>query len=105
MERQCITEAWRCEQNPSPVSTPPAHDSSTSSLPLTADSMNARLRYVVEMVNQYRAHLPPLRKGLDSPVSYPFEISVPGIEDDSWGLGTLKRMLQSGPPSLMGGPK
>eukprot|EP00878_Enallax_costatus_P016536 GHUV01017349.1.p1 GENE.GHUV01017349.1~~GHUV01017349.1.p1 ORF type:complete len:202 (+),score=46.14 GHUV01017349.1:430-1035(+) len=59
------------------------------------------IREVITLVNEKRAHIPPVVSS--SPCSFPFDISISGGSRMSFGLGTMKRMLlQNSPPAVLG---
>lgn len=59
-----------------------------------------RLLYIVQKVNDFKDHIPPITKK-ESAAVFPFEISFSlgdKSDDSSWGLFN---MLKQGPPKLM----
>ncbi|MQM07300.1 hypothetical protein Taro_040140 [Colocasia esculenta] len=67
-------------------------------------SLEASLREVlfqiIKFVNEKKDHIPPV-PNLDCIVSFPFEITVPSHSDSSFGVEILKRMLQTGHPTML----
>lgn len=67
-------------------------------------ALEAALREVITqvllIVNEKKDHIPPVSQP-DLVVSFPFEISIPSSGDSSFGMDMFKRMLQSGPPTML----
>lgn len=67
-------------------------------------ALEAALREVItqvlSIVNEKKDHIPPVNQP-DLVVSFPFEISIPSSGDSSFGMDMFKRMLQSGPPTML----
>lgn len=62
-------------------------------------SLREVLFQIWEMVNEKKDHIPPV---LNSHiVSFPYEIRIPSPSDSSFGMDMLKRMLQTGPPTML----
>ncbi|KDD74711.1 hypothetical protein H632_c1120p0 [Helicosporidium sp. ATCC 50920] len=67
---------------------------------LLQSSVEESLGAIVSQVNARRDHLPPVVSG--STVTFPFDISVSGEGNPSFGLEAVKRMLlSSNPPSVL----
>lgn len=54
---------------------------------------------ILQLVNDKKDHIPPVLNSLT--VSFPYEISIPSNSDSSFGKDMLKRMLQTGPPTML----
>jgi len=58
---------------------------------------------IIARVNEKRSHIPPVIS--DAELTFPFEISVSGLEGDNssslFGSDLLKRVLSSQPPSVL----
>lgn len=67
-------------------------------------ALEAALREVITqvllIVNEKKDHIPPVLQP-DLVISFPFEISIPSSSDSSFGMDMFKRMLQTGPPTML----
>jgi autophagy-related protein 101 len=55
---------------------------------------------VLQIVNEKKDHIPPVVHS-DVVISFPFEIAIPSSSDSSFGMDMFKRMLQTGPPTML----
>lgn len=103
---------------PSPLKAKKFYDSSQSGetgvLPQTEALMDERQRrhtkleaalrevisQVLLIVNEKKDHIPPVLQP-DVVISFPFEISIPSSSDSSFGMDVFKRLLQTGPPTML----
>lgn len=66
-------------------------------------SLEASLREVlfqiIKFVNEKKDHIPPIpsREG----ISFPYEIIIPSSSDNAFGMDIIKRMLQTGHPTML----
>ncbi|KAG0606675.1 hypothetical protein M758_9G159600 [Ceratodon purpureus] len=67
-------------------------------------TLEAALREVITqvllIVNEKKDHIPPVQQP-DVVISFPFEISIPSSSDSSFGMDVFKRLLQTGPPTML----
>jgi len=67
-------------------------------------TLEAALRDVITqvlvIVNEKKDHIPPVLQP-DVVISFPFEISIPSSSDSSFGMDVFKRLLQTGPPTML----
>lgn len=57
------------------------------------------LLQVLQLVNEKKDHIPPVLN--TDVVAFPYEISIPSSSDSSFGMDMFKRMLQTGPPTML----
>ncbi|KAG2719899.1 hypothetical protein I3843_02G007400 [Carya illinoinensis] len=55
---------------------------------------------IIKFANEKKDHVPPIpnREGI---VSFPYEITIPSSSDSAFGMDMIKRMLQSGHPTML----
>ncbi|KAF4393138.1 hypothetical protein CsatB_024419 [Cannabis sativa] len=55
---------------------------------------------IIKFVNEKKDHVPPIpnREGV---ISYPYEITIPSSSDSAFGMDMIKRMLQTGHPTML----
>ncbi|XP_031482257.1 autophagy-related protein 101-like [Nymphaea colorata] len=63
-------------------------------------SLREVLFQIIKFVNEKKDHIPPVPI-LDC-VSFPYEITLPSASDSSFGMDMIKRMLQTGHPTMLG---
>lgn len=67
-------------------------------------SLEASLREVlfqiIKFVNEKKDHVPPI-PNRDGVISYPYEITIPSSSDSAFGMDMIKRMLQTGHPTML----
>ncbi|KAF3781325.1 Autophagy-related protein 101 [Nymphaea thermarum] len=63
-------------------------------------SLREVLFQIIKFVNEKKDHIPPV-PSLDC-VSFPYEITLPSASDSSFGMDMIKRMLQTGHPTMLG---
>ncbi|KAF8010214.1 hypothetical protein BT93_J0987 [Corymbia citriodora subsp. variegata] len=67
-------------------------------------SLEASLRdvlfQIIRFVNDKKEHVPPIpsREGV---ISFPYEITIPSSSDSAFGMDMIKRMLQTGHPTML----
>lgn len=65
-------------------------------------SLEASLREVMfqilKFVNEKKDHVPPISEGV---LYFPYEISIPSSSDSAFGMDMIKRMLQTGHPTML----
>ncbi|RWW39219.1 hypothetical protein BHE74_00055480, partial [Ensete ventricosum] len=78
-----------------------AFEESNSRCAALESSLREVLFQIIRFVNEKKDHIPPLQNS--EIVSYPYEISTPSSSDSSfgWHADVLKRMLQTGHPSML----
>ncbi|CAL9173525.1 unnamed protein product [Musa hybrid cultivar] len=78
-----------------------AFEESKSRCAALESSLREVLFQIIKFVNEKKDHIPPLQNS--EIVSYPYEISTPSSSDSSfgWHADVLKRMLQTGHPSML----
>ncbi|XP_010255105.1 PREDICTED: autophagy-related protein 101-like isoform X2 [Nelumbo nucifera] len=54
---------------------------------------------IIKFVNEKRDHIPPVPNV--EGVSFPYEITIPSSSDSSFGMDVIKRMLQTGHPTML----
>ncbi|XP_057966012.1 autophagy-related protein 101 isoform X2 [Malania oleifera] len=66
-------------------------------------SLEASLREVlfqiIKFVNEKKDHIPPI-PSLEG-ISFPYEITIPSSSDSAFGMEMIKRMLQTGHPTML----
>ncbi|KAG6514036.1 hypothetical protein ZIOFF_024375 [Zingiber officinale] len=64
-------------------------------------SLREVLFQIIRFVNEKKDHIPPVQNS--EIISFPYEISTPSASDSSfgWHADVLKRMLQTGHPSML----
>ncbi|XP_074588348.1 autophagy-related protein 101 [Curcuma longa] len=64
-------------------------------------SLREVLFQIISFVNEKKDHIPPVQNS--EIISFPYEISTPSASDSSfgWHADVLKRMLQTGHPSML----
>ncbi|EFJ14139.1 hypothetical protein SELMODRAFT_423950 [Selaginella moellendorffii] len=89
----------------------PHHDKLGDALDLMTDERSKRhallesglkevMLQILQQVNEKKDHVPPVTS--QDVVSFPYEISIPSSSDSSFGMDMFKRMLQTGPPTMLG---
>ncbi|KAI6695275.1 hypothetical protein NL676_022985 [Syzygium grande] len=67
-------------------------------------SLEASLRdvlfQIIRFVNDKKEHVPPIPKR-EGVISFPYEIAIPSSSDSSFGMDMIKRMLQTGHPTML----
>jgi autophagy-related protein 101 len=58
------------------------------------------INQILQHVNEKKDHIPPVLHP-DVVVSFPFEIAIPSASDSSFSMDMFKRMLQTGPPTML----
>ncbi|XP_071913309.1 autophagy-related protein 101 isoform X4 [Coffea arabica] len=62
-------------------------------------SLREVLFQIIKFVNEKKDHVPPI-PNLDG-VSFPYEITISSSSDSAFGMDMLKRMLQTGHPTML----
>ncbi|KAF8406368.1 hypothetical protein HHK36_008455 [Tetracentron sinense] len=62
-------------------------------------SLREVLFQIIKFVNEKKDHIPPI-PNLEG-VSFPYEITIPSSSDSSFGMDMIKRMLQTGRPTML----
>ncbi|KAL2906145.1 hypothetical protein RDABS01_004855 [Bienertia sinuspersici] len=62
-------------------------------------SLREVLFQIIKFVNEKKDHIPPIpsREG----ISFPYEITIPSSSDNTFGMDMIKRMLQTGHPTML----
>ncbi|CAO2830810.1 unnamed protein product [Amaranthus hypochondriacus] len=62
-------------------------------------SLREVLFQIIKFVNEKKDHIPPIpsREG----ISFPYEITIPSSSDTTFGMDMIKRMLQTGHPTML----
>uniref|UniRef100_A0A7N0UKT8 Autophagy-related protein 101 n=1 Tax=Kalanchoe fedtschenkoi TaxID=63787 RepID=A0A7N0UKT8_KALFE len=62
-------------------------------------SVRDALFQIIKFVNEKKDHVPPIpnREG----ISFPYEIAIPSSSDSAFGMDMIKRMLQTGHPTML----
>lgn len=55
---------------------------------------------IIKFVNEKKDHIPPIPTC--EGISFPYEITIPSSSDSAFGMDMIKRMLQTGHPSMLG---
>ncbi|XP_022775228.1 autophagy-related protein 101-like isoform X1 [Durio zibethinus] len=53
---------------------------------------------IIKFVNEKKDHVPPISEGV---IYFPHEITVPSSSDSAFGMDMIKRMLQTGHPTML----
>ncbi|KAF5451362.1 hypothetical protein F2P56_026475 [Juglans regia] len=55
---------------------------------------------IIKFANEKKDHVPPIpnREGI---VSFPYEITIPSSSDSAFGMDMIKKMLQTGHPTML----
>ncbi|GAB4847027.1 hypothetical protein Ancab_026039 [Ancistrocladus abbreviatus] len=63
-------------------------------------SLNEVLLQIIKFVNEKKDHIPaiPRREG----ISFPYDVTIPSSSDNTFGMDMIKRMLQTGRPTMLG---
>ncbi|KAK4760898.1 hypothetical protein SAY87_005791 [Trapa incisa] len=63
-------------------------------------SLRDVLFQIIRFVNDKKDHVPPIpnREGV---ISFPYEITIPSSSDSAFGMDMIKRMLQTGHPTML----
>ncbi|OWM66222.1 autophagy-related protein 101 [Punica granatum] len=63
-------------------------------------SLRDVLFQIIRFVNDKKEHVPPIpnREGV---ISFPYEITIPSSSDSAFGMDMIKRMLQTGHPTML----
>ncbi|KAK9948789.1 hypothetical protein M0R45_004351 [Rubus argutus] len=115
-ERQKYWEQWyinlNVAQNPKAHSTKSHHskvvvdpgESASEERVARRAALEATLHEVlfqiVKFVNEKKDHVPPI-PNLEGVVSFPYEITIPSSSDSVFGMDMIKRMLQTGHPTML----
>ncbi|ERN10144.1 autophagy-related protein 101 isoform X2 [Amborella trichopoda] len=62
-------------------------------------SLREVLFKIITLVNEKKDHIPPVQN--QDVVSFPYEITIPSSSDSSFGMDMIKRMLQTGHPTML----
>ncbi|GAA0176358.1 hypothetical protein LIER_29364 [Lithospermum erythrorhizon] len=62
-------------------------------------SLREILFHIIKFVNEKKDHVPPI-PNLDG-ISFPYEITISSSSDSAFGMDMLKRMLQTGHPTML----
>ncbi|XP_030923398.1 autophagy-related protein 101-like [Quercus lobata] len=63
-------------------------------------SLREVLFQIIKFVNEKKDHVPPIPNG-DGVVYFPHEITIPSSSDSAFGMDMIKRMLQTGHPTML----
>lgn len=63
-------------------------------------SLREVLFQIIKFVNEKKDHVPPI-PNLEGAVSFPYEITIPSSSDSAFGMDMIKRMLQTGHPTML----
>ncbi|KAI4314925.1 hypothetical protein L6164_027785 [Bauhinia variegata] len=63
-------------------------------------SLREVLFQIIKFVNEKKDHIPPI-PNLEGAVSFPYEIAIPSSSDSAFGMDMIKRMLQTGHPTML----
>ncbi|KAB1214679.1 hypothetical protein CJ030_MR5G022128 [Morella rubra] len=63
-------------------------------------SLREVLFQIIKFVNEKKDHVPPI-PNLEGVVSFPYEITIPSSSDSAFGMDMIKRMLQTGHPTML----
>ncbi|KAK7359900.1 hypothetical protein VNO77_01868 [Canavalia gladiata] len=63
-------------------------------------SLRDVLFQIIKFVNEKKDHVPPI-PNLEGAVSFPYEITIPSSSDSAFGMDMIKRMLQTGHPTML----
>ncbi|KAF3438894.1 hypothetical protein FNV43_RR17169 [Rhamnella rubrinervis] len=63
-------------------------------------SLREVLFQIIKFVNEKKDHVPPI-PNLEAVVSFPYEITIPSSSDSAFGMDIIKRMLQTGHPTML----
>ncbi|CAI0429576.1 unnamed protein product [Linum tenue] len=61
-------------------------------------SLREVLFQIIKFVNEKKDHVPPISDGV---VYFPYEITIPSSSDSAFGMDMIKRMLQTGHPTML----
>ncbi|XP_010550372.1 PREDICTED: autophagy-related protein 101-like [Tarenaya hassleriana] len=61
-------------------------------------SVQEVLFQIIKFVNEKKDHVPPITDGV---LYFPFEITIPSSSDSAFGMDMIKRMLQTGHPTML----
>ncbi|KAK0604524.1 hypothetical protein LWI29_016515 [Acer saccharum] len=61
-------------------------------------SLRDVLFQIIKFVNEKKDHVPPISEGV---VYFPYEITLPSSSDSAFGMDMIKRMLQTGHPTML----
>ncbi|KAK3222912.1 hypothetical protein Dsin_009937 [Dipteronia sinensis] len=61
-------------------------------------SLRDVLFQIIKFVNEKKDHVPPISEGV---VYFPYEITIPSSSDSAFGMDMIKRMLQTGHPTML----
>ncbi|CAJ2635475.1 unnamed protein product [Trifolium pratense] len=63
-------------------------------------SLREVLFQIIKFVNEKKDHVPPI-PNLEGAISFPYEITIPSSSDSAFGMDMIKRMLQTGHPTML----
>ncbi|XP_050208411.1 autophagy-related protein 101 isoform X3 [Mercurialis annua] len=61
-------------------------------------SLREVLFQIIKFVNEKKDHVPPISEGV---IYFPYEITIPSSSDSAFGMDMIKRMLQTGHPTML----
>ncbi|KAI4325854.1 hypothetical protein MLD38_031218 [Melastoma candidum] len=63
-------------------------------------SLREVLFQIIRFVNDKKDHVPPI-PNREGAISFPYEITIPSSSDSAFGMDMIKRMLQTGHPTML----
>ncbi|XP_022740071.1 autophagy-related protein 101-like isoform X2 [Durio zibethinus] len=84
-------------QRPKPYSESASEERSSRRAMLEA-SLGEVLSQIIKFVNEKKDHVPPISEGV---IYFPYEITIPSSPDSAFGMDMIKRMLQTGHPTML----
>ncbi|KAG2724573.1 hypothetical protein I3760_01G024300 [Carya illinoinensis] len=63
-------------------------------------SLREALFQIIKFVNEKKDHVPPIPNP-EGVVYFPYEITIPSSSDSTFGMDMIKRMLQTGHPTML----
>ncbi|KAI9113428.1 hypothetical protein K1719_015355 [Acacia pycnantha] len=63
-------------------------------------SLREVLFQIIKFVDEKKDHVPPI-PSLERVITFPFEITLPSPSDSAFGMDMIKRMLQTGHPTML----
>ncbi|KAL9461453.1 hypothetical protein AB3S75_004453 [Citrus x aurantiifolia] len=61
-------------------------------------SLRDVLFQIIKFVNEKKDHVPSISEGV---IYFPYEITIPSSSDSAFGMDMIKRMLQTGHPTML----
>ncbi|XP_065875426.1 autophagy-related protein 101 isoform X1 [Euphorbia lathyris] len=61
-------------------------------------SLREVLFQIIKFVNEKKDHVPPIAEGV---IYFPYEVTIPSSSDSAFGMDMIKRMLQTGHPTML----